>query len=88
MGVIKRFAIWSMVLGTLAMAGGASALAFDGGGQQPAVQPADEPATSDVQSDVQSDVPSDVPSDLLPDTGGPSGAWSWVAPHNLGGVGD
>jgi hypothetical protein len=30
MGVIKRFAIWSMVLGTLAIAGGASALAFDG----------------------------------------------------------
>jgi hypothetical protein len=31
MGVIKRFAIWSMVLGTLAIGGGASALAFEGG---------------------------------------------------------
>lgn len=30
MGVIKRFAVTSMVLGTMAMLGGASALAFGG----------------------------------------------------------
>ncbi|MBA3744898.1 hypothetical protein [Sporichthya sp.] len=82
MGVIKQFAISSMVLGVLAMAGGASALAFDGGGGEfPAVQPADEPALpSDVRSDVPSDVRSDMP-EVLPDTGGPSAAWDWFAPH-------
>lgn len=79
MGVIKRFAISSVVLGVLAIAGGASALAFEGeSAESPAVQPVDGPAgTSETPSDVESDVPAEV----LPDTGGPSGARGWVAPN-------
>lgn len=81
MGVIKRFAVSSMVLGVLAMAGGASALAFEGGtAESPAVQPVGEPSRG-LPSDVTSDVPSDVPSEVLPETGGPAGAWDWFTPH-------
>lgn len=86
MGVIQRFAVSSMVLGVLAIAGGASALAFeDGGGESPAIQPADQAAlSSDLASDasdVSSDVISDEPSEVLPDTGGPDAARGWFAPN-------
>lgn len=85
MGVIKRFAIWSMVLGTLAIAGGASALAFDGGGpgstegaSAPAVTgPA---AIAPVETD---DVPlvSDVPSDAAAEAA--AALMRWAAPHTI-----
>ncbi len=76
MGVIKRFAVGSMVLGVLAIAGGTSALAFDGAGSKsPAVQPANEPVE---YSDASSDLTSDVPSEVLPDTGGDSDALRWA----------
>ena len=82
MGVIRQFAITSIALGTLALAGGASALAFEGGvDKPPAVQPADQPAVSDVPSDLPSDVPSDAPSAKLPEAGGPSAVLEWLAPH-------
>jgi hypothetical protein len=92
MGVIKRFAVGSIVLGSLAMLGGASALAFESGAEQaPAeqpVQPVQEPTTSDVPAETPSAVPSatpsDVPSDVLPETGGSisdSDAWRWIAPQ-------
>jgi hypothetical protein len=82
MGVIKRFAIGSMVLGVLAIAGGTSALAFDGGSaKSPAVQPIQQsPVFSDASSDVRSDVPSDA-TEELPDTGGDSDAYRWMTPH-------
>ncbi|HUR73798.1 MAG TPA: hypothetical protein VMZ00_05945 [Sporichthya sp.] len=79
MGVIKRFAVSSMVLGVLAMAGGASAFAFNGSSTQaPAVRPADARA---LPLDLASDVPPDVPSEQLPDTGGSDSAWRWLTPH-------
>ena len=83
LGVMRRFAVYSMVLGVLAMAGGASAFAFNGSsGGVPAVQPADEPAqASAVSSRVSSDVPADVPAEVLPETGGPDAAWRWATPH-------
>lgn len=77
MGVIQRFAVSSMVLGVLAMAGGASALAFESGGGTAPVSPAPERASI---SDVVSDVPSDSP-EMLPDTGGPDAAVGWFAPR-------
>ena len=79
MGVIQRFAISSMVLGTLAMLGGASALAFD---QDSAATPGSSaPEQSDsLVSDVPSDVPADLVSDVLPETGGPDAARGWIAP--------
>lgn len=85
MGVIKRFAVSSIVLGTLAIAGGASALAFEAGDGSPAVQPADRPAdqfapVSDVPADSPADA-SDVPAEELPETGGPDPVWGWIAPH-------
>ena len=78
MGVIQRFAVSSMVLGVLAMAGGASAIAFESGGESPAVQPAGQPAPS---SDVSSDVPADNASDVLPETGGSDASWNWFTPR-------
>lgn len=76
MGVIKRFAVGSIVLGVLAMAGGASALAFeDSGTKAPAVTPVEAPAQ------VDSDVESDVPAEELPDTGGPAAVSGWFAPN-------
>jgi hypothetical protein len=78
LGVMRRFAVYSMVLGVLAMAGGASAFAFNGSSGVPAVQPADEPADA---SAVSSDVPADVPTEVLPETGGPDAAWRWATPH-------
>jgi hypothetical protein len=76
MGVIKRFAISSMVLGVLAIAGGTSALAFDGSsGQVQGVQRAEQPTQF---SEASSDLTSDVPSEVLPDTGGDSDALRWA----------
>lgn len=82
MGVIKRFAVGSMVLGVLAIAGGTSALALDGeGGKSPAAAPLEEAPTFSQASDVPSDVPADDPSDVLPDTGGDSDASRWFSPN-------
>jgi hypothetical protein len=77
MGVIKRFAVSSIVLGVLALAGGASAFAFNGSSDESPAAPAQEQTTS--ASEVHSDVPSDVPG--LPETGGPAAASRWFAPH-------
>jgi hypothetical protein len=70
MGVIKRFAIWSMVLGTLAMAGGASALAFGGG--------SGSGSGATVPLQVQSDPVGDVvPAAPVDNSAG------WAAPHSF-----
>ena len=96
MGVIKRFAIWSMVLGTLAIAAGASALAFDGTSSHatsdattaPAVaEPAAEaPAGTDTVAPaaVTLDLPpivSDVPSDAQ--VAAAEALARWTAPHTF-----
>jgi hypothetical protein len=86
MGVIKRFAIWSMVLGTLAIAGGASALAFDGTGSSGSTEGTSAPvltepvAAAPVETD---DVPlvSDVPSDAAADAA--AALMRWAAPHTI-----
>ncbi|GAA0637922.1 hypothetical protein GCM10009547_47910 [Sporichthya brevicatena] len=87
MGVIKRFAIGSTVLGVLALAGGASALAFDGGsstgGNRPASQQLQDrggSASDAVSGAFESDVPSS-DSDVLPDTGGSDASARWFRPH-------
>ena len=84
MGVINRFAVGSIVLGTLAMLGGASALAFEDGAEQAPAEQRVQPAAQATTSDVPAESPSDVPSEVLPETGGSisdSDAWRWVAPQ-------
>jgi hypothetical protein len=73
---MKRFAIWSMVLGTLAIAGGASALAFDGTeatGSAPGSAPATAPA---VVAPATAD-------ELAPVAAPVDNSRAWAAPHSI-----
>lgn len=84
MGVIKRFAVGSIVLGTLAMLGGASALAFEDGAEQAPAERQAQPVEQPAESDVPAETPSDVPAEVLPETGGSiydSDIWGWIAPQ-------
>lgn len=84
MGVIKRFAVGSIVLGTLAMLGGASALAFEAGAEQGSAEQPVQRADQAFESDVPAETPSDAPAEVLPETGGSiydSEAWGWIAPQ-------
>lgn len=84
MGVIKRFAVGSIVLGTLAMLGGASALAFEDSAEQAPAQQSVRPVEQPAESDVPAETPSDVPGEPLPETGGSiydSEVWGWIAPQ-------
>ncbi|WP_019876825.1 hypothetical protein [Sporichthya polymorpha] len=84
MGVIKRFAIGSTVLGVLALAGGASALAFDGGSTAPGSRPASQQLQDrggSASDAIVSDVPAASDSDVLPDTGGSDASARWFRPH-------
>jgi hypothetical protein len=90
MGVIKRFAIWSMVLGALAIAGGASALAFDGTNAAtgtPASAPveaapvATEPTVVDETPVDETPLVSDVPSDAAADA--KAALMRWTSSHAI-----